>query len=225
MWAFGFTSVAILIFVGGKGWGPRRSLILVTLGFWSLRLGTFLYRRIRTHHPHEDGRYLDLRTKYKTRVEKGFFWFFQMQAASVVLLSVPFLMMSQNEQQSLSPFEVIGFIVWIFSLIGESVADAQMARFKRNPAHKGQTCEEGLWAYSRHPNYFFESCIWWGFYLMALGTPGTWFTVYCPLVILMLLLKVTGVPLAEIQSLKSRGDQYRDYQRRVSVFVPWFPRS
>jgi steroid 5-alpha reductase family enzyme len=81
-----------------------------------------------------------------------------------------------------------------------------------------------LWRYSRHPNYFFEWLVWVGFFVFALGTEDGWIAVFCPAIMLYFLLKVTGVPTAEEQSLKSRGDKYREYQRTTSVFVPWFPR-
>ena len=141
------------------------------------------------------------------------------------MLTVPFLEICLNPEPQLSAFEIVGFVVWLGSLIGESVSDHQMNQFKRNPRNKGRVCQEGLWKYSRHPNYFFESCIWWGYFIFALGTPGTAYVIYAPLVILFLLLKVTGVPLAEAQSLKTRGEEYKQYQRRTSMFVPWFPVS
>jgi steroid 5-alpha reductase family enzyme len=100
-----------------------------------------------------------------------------------------------------------------------------MKRFKADPANRGGVCATGLWRYSRHPNYFFESMVWWGFFLVALGSPMGWMTVACPLLMLYFLLKVTGVELTEAHSLRTRGDAYRRYQRSTSAFIPWFPKN
>src|SRR5262249_44045583 len=103
--------------------------------------------------------------------------------------------------------------------------DLQLEKFKKDPANKGQTCQVGLWNYSRHPNYFFEWLIWVSYFLFACGSSHGIYSIICPAIMLYLLFKVTGIPATEAQALKSRGDQYRDYQKRVSVFVPWFPKS
>ncbi len=116
-------------------------------------------------------------------------------------------------------------ILFIVAFLGEIVADAQLAAFKRNPACAGKVCNAGLWRYSRHPNYFFEWLIWVAFFLYALGSPHGWAGFISPLLMLIFLTKVTGIPPAEAQSLKSRGDAYREYQRRTSAFVPWLPRT
>ncbi|MES3037303.1 MAG: DUF1295 domain-containing protein [Bdellovibrionota bacterium] len=225
VWAFCFMVLTGLFAYLGTGWETRRTVIFIMVGLWSFRLGYFLARRIESHHPKEDSRYLKLREDYGKNVAMRFFLFFQMQAVSVSILTVIFLEIVMNPEPQLHPLEIIGTIVWGLSLLGEAIADGQMSRFKSKPENKGKNCEVGLWKYSRHPNYFFESCIWWGYFIFALGTPGTVYTIYCPLIILFLLLKVTGVPPAEAQSIKSRGQKYRDYQRRTSVFIPWFPKA
>jgi steroid 5-alpha reductase family enzyme len=114
---------------------------------------------------------------------------------------------------------------WAVGLPGEAVADAQLARCKRDPSRRGRTCREGLWRYSRHPNYFFEWVIWVGFFVVALGSPWGWTTVIAPALMLHLLLHVTGIPAAEAASLRSRGDEFRHYQQTTSAFVPWPPRD
>jgi steroid 5-alpha reductase family enzyme len=111
------------------------------------------------------------------------------------------------------------------SIAGESHADAQLNAFKIDPANKGKVCERGLWSASRHPNYFFVWLTWVSFALFALPASWGWLGLVAPAAILYLLLFVTGIPLTEEQSIRSRGDAYRDYQRRVSSFVPWFPRN
>ncbi len=224
VWALSFMLITGFYAVLGSGFWQRRLLILACVGFWSLRLGIFLWIRIRRHHPKEDSRYVELREKYKPGVERGFFWFFQYQAWSVVLLTVPFLVICENTETSIHPVEWIGVAFWAISLIGEATADAQAKTFKSDPKNAKRVCNVGLWKVSRHPNYFFESVVWWSYFIIALGSPNGLHTIYCPIVMLYLLLNVTGVPMSEAQSLKSRGDAYREYQKHTSTFFPWFPK-
>lgn len=225
VWAFSFSITAALYTWLGEGLFQRRALMFICISIWSLRLGVFLYKRIASHHPVEDSRYVELRRGYAPHVERGFFWFFQYQAYSVVLLSAPFLLMALNPEPQLLPLEYIGAILFLISLAGESWADQQAQNFKKNPLNKSKVCDVGLWKYSRHPNYFFESCIWFSFFIMAVSSPYGIYSLYAPLLILFLLLKVTGVPMSESQSLKNRGEAYREYQKRTPMFFPWFPKK
>lgn len=136
-----------------------------------------------------------------------------MQAASVVLLAAAFLLASLNPSPVLHPLEYAGAALWLLALSGEALADAQLAAFKKNPANKGQVCAVGLWRYSRHPNYFFEWLVWVSFFVFALASPCGWLAIVGPASILYLLLRVTGIPMTEEQSLRSRGDAYRRYQK------------
>jgi steroid 5-alpha reductase family enzyme len=226
LWAFCMPLTAALYGLLGEVSGVRWAVLLLPPLFWGGRLGLHLASRLWAHFPQEDGRYVRLREEYLAEgrsVERGFFRFYLYQGISVVLLSAPFLAMACNSSAELGVFERMGAMIWGVGFLGEAIADLQMKRFRRqNP---GKTCDVGLWRYSRHPNYFFESVLWWGYFLMAVGSPGGWITIYCPLLMLFLLLRVTGVPFAEAQSLKSRGEEFRAYQRRTSVFVPWFPRG
>lgn len=201
----------------------RHALVLVMACLWSLRLGTHLLLRIRKHHPDEDVRYKVLRAKWAGSLGAKFFLFFQAQAALIVLLSVPMLLSLRNSAPQLYWLEWLGFAVWLIGFLGESLADRQMQRFKADPTNKGKVCNVGLWRFSRHPNYFFESVIWWGFWFFACGSPWGWVTIYAPLLILHFLLRVTGIPLTEKCAVESKGDAYLEYQRTTSAFVPWFP--
>ncbi len=225
IWSFAFLIHAGIFYLFSDSDPTRKMVFFLMIGLWSFRLGYFLSRRIASHHPHEDTRYIKLRQEYGVDYKKRFFIFFMYQAISVSILTLPFIFVFKNTNTGLSPFEIAGFIVWLLAVIGESVADHQMNIFKADPKNKGQVCNIGLWNYSRHPNYFFESCIWWGFFIFMLGTSGLVWSIYAPLVILGLLLYVTGVPPSEVQSIKSRGDLYRKYQKTTSVFIPWFPKK
>lgn len=221
-WSYSLAFLAPLYAFAGQGLPLRKGIAVVIAIVWSLRLGTYLLVRIHRHHPHEDVRYTVLREKWKGNLALNFFGFFQAQALLIVLLSVPILLACLNPAPQLSLVEIIGAAVWFIGISGEALADAQMNAFKRDPTTKGQVCQVGLWRYSRHPNYFFESQVWLGFWLFACGSPWGWATFYAPALILYFLLRVTGIPLTEECAVKSKGDAYREYQRTTSPFVPWF---
>jgi steroid 5-alpha reductase family enzyme len=225
IWAYCFTAVAVLAASFGEGWGWRRALVATLVCGWSLRLGTHLARRVLSHHPQEDTRYRELRTRWSAHFGRSMFLFFQGQALSVVFLALPLFLAAANPHTGLRPVEWVGLVLWLVAWSGESLADAQLAAFKRNPANRGGVCQHGLWRYSRHPNYFFEWLNWVALALVAVGSPWGWLGLLSPVVILHLLLNVTGIPLTEEQSLKARGAAYRRYQETTSAFFPWFPRS
>ena len=222
-WAFAFGLMGILDFTQSSG--PSATLFLVMLGVWSLRLGLFLFSRIQRHYPSEDNRYVQLRKEYGSHVRKRFFIFFQLQALSLVFLSLPLIIVTRYASTEISTIQWIAFGVWTMGILGETLADWQASRFKTRPENKDKICQIGLWNYSRHPNYFFESVIWWSYFLYACAFPWGWVSILCPLTILFLLLKVTGIPLAEAQAIKNRGSAYLDYQKSTSRFIPWFKGS
>jgi steroid 5-alpha reductase family enzyme len=221
VWSYAFGVVTVWYAVASTGWLPRRVGIAMAVVVWSARLGTHLARRVRAHHPTEDGRYVTMRREWGRQLVPRMFRFYEIQALSVVVLALPFLVVSLNARVAFAPIEMIGLLVAILGVAGESLADGQLARFKRDASNRGRVCNVGLWHYSRHPNYFFKWTIWVGFWLIACGA-GTWgvATVVSPLIILYLLLRVTGIPLSEAQSLRSRGDAYRRFQGMTSPFVP-----
>ena len=220
-WAFNFAVIAIFIYFNAEG-NETRKLIVCSLSFlWSLRLGIHLSKRIFSHLDIEEGRYKQLRQEWSNNINLKFFLFFQMQALSNVLLALPFFIIATNLNPKICWLEYVGAAVWLISIIGEAMADWQLDHFKKNPANKGKVCAEGLWYYSRHPNYFFQLMIWIGVFIFSVSSPYGWLAILSPLSIGYLLFKVTGIPMTEEQSLRSKGDAYREYQRTTSVFVPW----
>jgi steroid 5-alpha reductase family enzyme len=153
-----------------------------------------------------------------------FLLFFEFQALLCLVLAAPFYLAASNPAPEITGLEYAGIAIWLAAIAGESIADRQLAAFKRDPANKGKTCRIGLWNYSRHPNYFFEWLIWVAFALFALDSPNGWAGLISPALILYFLFKVTGIPATEAQALRSRGEDYRRYQQTTSAFVPWFPR-
>jgi len=224
-WSYNFPVIAIILLLLAPGFETRKLLICGMVIFHGARLGTHLLIRVTKHLRQEEPRYAQIRKEWGDKAEVKMAGFFQMQALSNVLLAVPFFIIILNTSAQLNVFEYAGAALWLLSVIGESIADGQLSSFKRNPANKGRVCDVGLWAYSRHPNYFFEWMIWVSYFVFASGSPYGYLGIISPAIILYLLLKVTGIPMTEEQSIRSRGDAFREYQKRVSAFVPWFRRG
>jgi steroid 5-alpha reductase family enzyme len=215
--------LAISYAVTGPGFVTRKWMIAVMAGVWSLRLASYLLFTRVIGKP-EEGRYVQLREDWKTNLPLRFLFFFEFQALLDVALSMPFLLACLNARTPLRLTEYLGAGVWLVAMAGEAIADQQLNGFKNNPANKGKTCDVGLWKYSRHPNYFFEWLIWMGFAIFAIASPWGFLGLLSPALILYFLLGVTGIPATEAQALRSRGEAYREYQKRTSAFVPWFPK-
>lgn len=224
VWSFGIGLVGLFWLTQSSG-GPKSWVAGGLLTVWSLRLTWHLQRRIRKHHPNEDSRYVKLREVWKGRVVSGFFWFFQAQAISVILLALPFLFISRDPDNTWGTWESVGLVLCIMGIFGESLADSQMSAFKAGNPDPKLVCKRGLWRYSRHPNYFFESVIWIGFYIFACGSDWGWVTIHAPAMIIYLLLRVTGIPPTEAAAVLRKGEAYREYQKNTSAFIPWPPRS
>lgn len=223
-WSYAFGALATFYALAGPGWPVRRALIATMAVLWSVRLGTHLAIRVIGHHPAEDGRYQQLRKDWAGNFTAKMAGFFQMQAGSVVLLGAGFLVVCLNPSPALHPLEFAGTALWLVAISGEALADAQLAAFKRHASNQGKVCDVGLWHFSRHPNYFFEWLIWVAYFVFALGSAWGWVALIGPASILYLLLRVTGIPMTEEQSIRSRGDVYRRYQQTTSAFVPWPPK-
>jgi steroid 5-alpha reductase family enzyme len=222
--AISVPALALLYAAAGPGHPPRRALIALMMSVWGLRLAVYLLRD-RILGRAEDPRYAELRARRSPAAAGSFFLFFQAQAIAVVVLSSPALIAAFNPAPRLSPFELAAATLWALALCGEAIADRQLERFKARPGARGKTCREGLWRYSRHPNYFFEWLIWVAYALFALASPWGVLALACPALMLYLLFRVTGIPATEAQAIRSRGDDYRQYQATTSAFVPWFPRG
>lgn len=220
MWALSL-GIPVLIYVSSHEGSVHRKFTLITMALiWSLRLGIHLAKRIYSHHPKEDIRYKEMRDKWKDHSNRKFLIIFLINSTLVFLLSLPFYFSSQLD----APFQLlewIGLAIFIVGLIGESISDHQLTKF-REQSGGGKICKVGLWNYSRHPNYFFEAVIWVGIYLFCCAAPGGVYTIHAPLLMIFLLTKVTGIPPLERSLLKSRGDAYKEYQQTTSAFIPWF---
>lgn len=218
-WGLGFIILTAIFVQMGEGFNIRNTILFLMVTLWGLRIMIFLFKRL-AGDAHEDRRYQKFRKEWKSHVAFKFFWFFQFQAFLEIILAVPMLVVALNPEQGLSFIEIVGITIWAIALIGETISDEQLQGFKSNPDNKGKTCDVGLWYYSRHPNYFFEWLVWVGIFIYALGSPHGWVSIVSPLIMYYLLIYVSGVPLAEEQSILSRGDEYRRYQKTTSMFFP-----
>lgn len=205
----------------GVGW--RRWMVAAMAGVWSARLASYLVGRVRK--PGEDGRYRDLRTKWGRAAPVKFFIFFQAQAALVIVLSVHFLLAMRQPDPSFRAVDLAGLVIWVVSVVGESVADRQLHGFRTTPGNENRVCSSGLWRYSRHPNYFFEWLHWLAYVPVAYGAAPLWAVLFAPALLLVAIRFVTGIPPIERRSVERRGEEYRRYQRTTSPFIPWFPRD
>lgn len=223
-WAGGIGLLAVYFAVVGDGSIEKRILIVLVTGTWAFRLARHLAVRLAGHED-EDGRYQAMREHFGERANLFFFFFFIGQGLIAWLFALPAWVVANDPSSALSVWVILGVAIWLISLAGESIADRQLAAFRNNPANKGQVCQIGLWRYSRHPNYFFEWLHWFSYPLIALGAPNQWITWLGPVLMLLFLYRLTGIPYTEKQSLKSRGDAYRAYQQTTSAFVPWWPKA
>lgn len=219
VWAFGIGFSGLFWLYESSG-TLRQWVVAILVLVWSCRLGGHLVLRIWKHHPQEDVRYRKLRVIWRGREQSAFFWFFQAQALLALVLAMPFWFIARDAADRWGIFESLGCCVALAGIFGEGVADWQMSRFKARNPDPLAVCEEGLWNYSRHPNYFFEALVWLGFYLFACGAAWGWLTAYVPAAMVYLLLYVTGIPPAEAAAVLRKGDSYRRYQQTTSAFVP-----
>ena len=222
-WGASVALLAVLDGILGPGDASHRVLIAVLAGFENARVAWVVVRRLGGK---EDGRYAELRRRWRERgrEQTTFAVFYQAQALLAAVLSLPFLFTAFNGHDGLEPLEWAGAALWVLAVAFEVTADAQLRRHKADPSRRGTTMRSGLWRYSRHPNYFFQTLTWVAYALIATAAPWGWLGWIAPALILYLVLFVTGIPPSEEQALRSRGEDYRRYQRETSAFVPWFPR-
>ncbi|MFA9460990.1 DUF1295 domain-containing protein [Thiohalorhabdus methylotrophus] len=223
-WAAGVGLLGVLFALSSTGGDPaRRMLIGLMAGLWGLRLAGHLARRVRGEA--EDGRYRALRASWGSRTQPYMFLFFQVQALWAVMFAIPILVAARNPVPGPTWLDWLGLAIWGLAIGGEMLADHQLRRFRAKPGNRGRVCQEGLWHYSRHPNYFFEWLHWWAYVCLGLPGPYGWITLLGPAVMLVFLLKVTGIPPTEARALESRGEAYRRYQQTTNAFFPGPPRK
>ena len=222
-WGAGFVLQTWVYFaLTPDGFSLRKFILCILVTIWGLRLSLHIYRR--NHGKPEDFRYQEFRRRYGAKYWWfSFFQVFLLQGVLMFIIGAPLLLAQISPTpNTLTLLDVIGVVVWIVGFYFESVGDAQLARFKSNPGNKGKLLNTGLWAYTRHPNYFGDAAQWWGYYLIALGAGG-WWTIFSPILMTLMLVKVSGVGLLE-KTLAKTKPGYQEYMQTTSAFVPWLPR-
>jgi steroid 5-alpha reductase family enzyme len=224
LWGLGFPLMAWVTFIMAAGFPGRKLLIAVLVTLWGLRLA--IYLSWRNWGKGEDPRYQKMRRKAgeKFRIQ-SLYSIFLLQAGLMWVISLS-LQYGQipSEPAGFTLWDRIGTLLWCAGFGFQALGDRQLTAFKANPANQGRVMDQGLWAYSRHPNYFGESLMWWGIFFITLAVPHGGWTIISPLTITYLLLKVSGIPMTERVIKKSRPG-YEDYVRKTSAFIPWFPKK
>lgn len=222
-WGMGLIVIAWLAFaLTPQGYLPRKSLIVFLVTIWGLRLA--LHIGIRNRGKPEDFRYAKWRAEHGER----WWWFsfvqvFLLQGFLMWIISAPLIAAQTSGFPAiLTPLDWVGAWLWAFGLLFEAIGDAQLARFKADPASKGKLFTGGLWKYTRHPNYFGEAVLWWGLYIIALAA-GRWWTLFSPVLMTILLLRISGVAMLERAMRQKPG--YEEYMQQTSAFFPWLPKS
>jgi steroid 5-alpha reductase family enzyme len=223
-WGLGFVIVNAYYFISSGEQFTRKILLLILVTLWGLRL--FIYLSWRNIGKGEDYRYQGFRQKYGP---DRYWWFsyfqvFLLQGALTMLVSLPLLGANiSTGSNMLTWLDISGIILFIIGFIFEAGGDLQLARFKRNPENKGKVLNKGLWKYTRHPNYFGDAVIWWSFGMFSLAA-GSYWPLIGSAIMTLLIIKVSGVAMLE-KSLNNTKPEYREYIRKTSSFIPWFPKK
>ena len=229
-WGPGFVVAAcgalIVLWISKENFslGVREITILTCVSFWALRL--FFHVGLRTiRKSQEDIRYLNWRKEWgATWIWRSYLQVFVLQGLILFVIATPILYAFEKSPREISGLDAfyLGLIIWLIGFLFESIGDAQLEKFKANPANKGQIMTQGLWSWSRHPNYFGEVAQWWGIFLMAVDSSGLWLII-SPITITFFIMKVSGVPMLE-KLMESRPG-FQEYKNQTSAFFPWFPKK
>ncbi len=222
VWSWSMGAMGVLYALVGTGDIGLRWTVGLIAGLWGLRLGTHLY--LRNAGKPEDSRYRKLRADWGEQADRRMLQFFILQAFFALLLSLGMWTVAFQPAWPGNLQVASACFLAVISICGEALADLQLERFRTNPANQGRVCRSGLWAWSRHPNYFFECLHWPCYMLLAWNAPGAWLAWIPPVVMLWLLLKVSGIPMNEALTA-ARRPEYADYMRTTSAFIPFPPRK
>jgi steroid 5-alpha reductase family enzyme len=216
-WGLGFILVAWTSFFLSGNSGARGLLIGALVSIWGLRLAWHIHSR--NYSKTEDYRYLAWRKEWGSLFYlRSYSQVYLLQGFLLFFIATPIMVINRNNGSTLGWLDFFGVFVWIIGFYFEAVGDAQLAQFVKNPANKGKIMQGGLWAYTRHPNYFGEVALWWGVFIVSLGSAPFYYTLIGPFTITILILFVSGIPLLE-KKYEGRRD-FEEYKKRTSIFFP-----
>jgi steroid 5-alpha reductase family enzyme len=223
-WGPGFLLAALAYLLASPdGDSGRQALVVALVAIWALRLGAHIF--VRSRGQGEDPRYRKWREENpETFWYRSLYRVFLLQGALLWVISAPLLFaITSDEPDSTTLLDLLGFAVWLTGFVFEAVGDYQLVVFKSDPESRGKVMDQGLWKYTRHPNYFGEATLWWGYFIIALSVPWGWVTIFSPAIMTYLLVNVSGAALLE-RGLKKSRPGYDDYVRRTSAFIPMLPK-
>ena len=221
-WGLGFVLVAWVTFAVAEGHLERKLVLAGLTTLWGIRLSVFLALRNLGHG--EDARYSAMRHRHgPSWWWRSFFIVFALQGVLLFVVSLPVQVAQHAEQPPLGALDALGALVTLTGVLFETLGDWQLARFRSQPENKGLIMTSGLWRFTRHPNYFGDFLVWWGLFVIACATANAWFTVVGPVVMSILLMRVSGVTLLEKTMRKRPG--YAEYAARTNAFFPWPPKK
>jgi len=221
-WGGGFILVAVLTFFLNGDRSLRSLIVTCLVVIWGSRLALYIF--IRHRGKGEDFRYAKWRKEWgQWFILRSFFQIFMLQGLLLLIISYSVILVNHSPKESLTVLDYVGVLVWLIGFFFEAVGDYQLSKFKKSPENKGRIMKYGLWRCTRHPNYFGESVMWWGIFLIALSVRYGWTAVISPLVITFLLLRVSGVIMLEKKY--KENDEYAEYVRETNAFLPWLPKK
>jgi len=223
-WGVGYVLSGVFYSMVTPGFSTREIIVVVLTTIWGLRLSTHIF--LRNMGKPEDYRYQEFRRNYG---EKRYWWFsyfqvFLLQGTLVWLISAPLLAVSYYASgNSFGFLDVLGILVWLIGFTFEAGGDWQLARFKANPANKGKLLTTGFWKFTRHPNYFGDAAVWWGFAVFSVAA-GCFWPVLSSLLMTWLIIRVSGVAMLE-RTMKNTKPGFEEYVKKTSAFIPWVPKK
>jgi steroid 5-alpha reductase family enzyme len=221
-WGIGFILVAILTFFMETDFVTRHVLVTALIFIWGIRLATHI--AIRNRGRGEDFRYAQWRKDWgKWFLIRSFFQIYMLQGFLLLIIAYPLMLINHSIETGIVFLDILGIIIWLIGFVFEAVGDYQLAKFKRKTENKGKIMTQGLWRYTRHPNYFGETAMWWGIFLIALSVRNGWTAIVSPLLITFLLLRVSGITMLEKKYFGNKD--FEEYAKRASAFFPWFPKK
>lgn len=220
-WGIGFILVAILTFILQTVFVNRHVLITALILIWGTRLAAHI--AIRNRGRGEDFRYSQWRKDWgKWFLIRSFFQIYMLQGFLLLITAYPVMLINHSRETGIVFLDILGLIIWLVGFFFEAIGDYQLLTFKRKAENKGKIMTQGLWRYTRHPNYFGETVMWWGIFLIGLSLKSGWTAIVSPLLITFLLLKVSGVTMLEKKYVGNK--EFEEYAKRTSAFFPWFPK-
>lgn len=216
-WGLGFVILAWLSFFFSENSGTRGLLVNILVSIWGIRLAWHIHSR--NKNKTEDYRYMAWRKEWGSLFYfRSYFQVYLLQGFLLFITATPIMVVNKNKGLSLGWLDFVGLLVWIIGFYFEARGDFELNQFIKNPANKGKIMQTGLWAYTRHPNYFGEVTLWWGIYIISLGSAPFFYSIVGPLTITTLILFVSGIPLLEKKYVGN--PDFEEYKKRTSIFIP-----